>query len=87
MRDTVKRVIGEDVAKKLRTCWSFDKQGEIHTVWRNSRHPGFWLQAGNFSQARCFSRVLALQIQAIELGLADKNHPYPVEKENVDPRF
>lgn len=38
---------------------------------------GFWLQAGNFFQARCFSRLLALQIQAIELGLNPKDAPYP----------
>lgn len=87
MRDTVRRVIGEDTANKMHTCWSFDKQGEIQTVWRNSGVPGFWLQAGNFFQARCFSRVLALQIQEIELGMADKYHPYPVEKEIKDPRF
>lgn len=87
MRDTVRRVIGEDTANKLHTCWSFDKQGEIQTVWRNSGVPGFWLQAGNFFQARCYSRLLALQIQEIELGLADKYNPYPEEKENKDPRF
>jgi len=52
MRDTVKKVIGEDAAKKLRTCWSFDKQGEIQTVWRNSGVPGLWLQAG---KSTCFS--------------------------------
>lgn len=87
MRDTVKRVIGEKTAKQLHTCWSFDKQGEIQTVWRNSGAPGFWLMCGNFFQARCYSRLMALQIQQIELGLADKNTPYPEEKENKDPRF
>jgi len=87
MRDTVRRVIGEEVANKVHTCWSFDKQGEIQTVWRNSGQPGFWLQCGNFFQARCFSRLTALQIQQIELGLVDKNNPYPEEKENKDPRF
>lgn len=87
MRDTVKRVIGEDAAKRLRTCWSFDKQGEIQTVWRNSGVPGLWLQAGNFFQARCYSRLTALQIQQIELGMTDKNQSYPEEKEIKDPRF
>ena len=46
----------------------------------------FW-HCSNFFQARCFSRLTALQIQQIELGLVDKNNPYPEEKENKDPRF
>ena len=46
MRDTVRRVIGDDTANKMHTCWSFDKQGEIQTVWRNTGVPGFWLQCG-----------------------------------------
>lgn len=87
MRDTVRRVIGEDTANKLRTCWSFDKQGEIQTVWRNSGVPGFYLQAGNFFQARCYSRLLALYIQMQELGMRPHDNPYPDEKENKDPRF
>lgn len=112
MRDTVRRVIGEETANKMHTCWSFDKQGEIQTVWRNSGVPGFWLQVriayahvpflaepygkrltsiimecGNFFQARCYSRLVALQIQQIQLGLSPKNVPYPEDKENKDPRF
>lgn len=45
MRDTVRSVIGEDTANKLRTCWNVDLQGEIQTCWRNSFvlsvHPSF----------------------------------------------
>ncbi|KAL7008598.1 hypothetical protein EMMF5_001860 [Cystobasidiomycetes sp. EMM_F5] len=87
MRDTVRKVVGPEVADKVGTCWSFDKQGEIHTVWRNSGVPGFWLQCGNFFQARCYSRLVALQIQQQLLGMTDKNAPYPKDKENKDIRF
>jgi len=87
MRDATRRLIGEDTANKIHTCWSLDKQDELQTVWRNSGVPRFWLQCGNFFQARCFSRLVALQIQSIEEGLIPDEYPYPEEKENKDPRF
>ena len=57
MRDTVREVISPKVADELKTCWGIDKQGEIPTVWRQSGQPNFWLQCGNFFQARTMSKV------------------------------
>jgi len=87
MRDATRRLISDEAADNLRTCWGIDKQGELQTVWRNSGVEGLWLQCGNFFQARCFSRLLALQIQMIELGLNPKDATYPDWKEVKDPRF
>jgi len=87
MRDATRRLISEEAANKMHTCWGLDKQGEIQTCWRNSGVEGLWLQCGNFFQARCYSRVLALQIQQIELGMTKKDAPYPAEKELKDQRF
>jgi len=47
----------------------------------------FHLPLGNFFQARCYSRLTALQIQQIELGMTKKDQSYPEEKEIKDPRF
>ena len=71
-----------DKQGEIQTCWrnSFVISPTIVKVVLMFLHrgvEGFWLQAGNFFQARCFSRLLALQIQAIELGLNPKDAPYP----------
>jgi len=87
MRDATRRLISEEAANQMATCWGLDKQEEIQTCWRNSGVEGLWLQAGNFFQARCFSRLLALQIQMIELGMNPKDAPYPEYKEVKDQRF
>ncbi|BGP54614.1 hypothetical protein JCM8202v2_002201 [Rhodotorula sphaerocarpa] len=86
-RETVRRVIGADVADRLGQLWGADKQGEIPGVWRYSGVPHFWLMSGNLFQARCFSKHLALQIQMIELGLRTHADDPVAYKNAADPRF
>jgi putative flavoprotein involved in K+ transport len=38
-------------------------------MWQQTPQPGLWFLAGSLAQCRIYSRHLALQIQAIELGL------------------
>lgn len=44
-------------------------------------------QMGNMFQARCYSKYLALQVQAKLLNLDKNDHGFPHWKENKDPRF
>ena len=69
----------------LQDVWGFDEEGELRTMWRyvspqkgvgsaNSRcrrtgHPGFWFFGGNLALCRYYSRMLALQIKALEEGI------------------
>ena len=46
--------------------WGFDEEGELRTMWRRTGHPGFWFFGGNLALCRYFSRMLALQIKAME---------------------
>jgi putative flavoprotein involved in K+ transport len=39
-------------------------------MWRRTAQPGLWFTAGSLAQCRIFSRYLALQIKALELGLS-----------------
>lgn len=39
-----------------------------------SGHEGFWFMGGNLALARIYSRFLALQIKAVELGLVDEKN-------------
>jgi hypothetical protein len=41
-------------------------------MWRRTAQPGLWFTAGAFSQARIYSRFIALQIDAIEKGKLGK---------------
>lgn len=76
MRDKIRKLISPEVADSLGVYWGADSQGEIPSAGRHSGFNGFWLQIGNFAQARIFSKHLAHQIHMQELGLAPKDAPY-----------
>ena len=40
-------------------------------MWTRTGQPGLWFTAGAFSQCRIYSKYLALQIKAVELGLIE----------------
>ncbi|KAF3800122.1 putative indole-3-pyruvate monooxygenase YUCCA8 [Colletotrichum gloeosporioides] len=69
MKSTARKVFGDKVADRLKECWDLDEQGEINSIWRSSGHPGFWYMGGNLALCRSYSRLLALQIKALEEGL------------------
>ncbi len=70
MRDTAREIFGHELADQVGDVWGFDEEGEIRTMWRRSGHPGFWFFGSNLALCRFFSRLLALQIKALEEGLA-----------------
>jgi putative flavoprotein involved in K+ transport len=65
-----RRIFGDAVADRVSQVWGFDAEGELHGMWRPTGQPGLWFHAGGLAQCRIFSKVLALQIKARELGLA-----------------
>lgn len=68
-RTKTRQIFGNAVADKIDPIWGFDKMGEIRGVWRRSGHEGFWVAAGTLRISRYYSRLLALQIKAVEEGL------------------
>ena len=69
-RESVMRsVFGDDVANKVHGFGGLNTDGEWMTEWRQSGCPGFWVTIGNMAMSRFWSRILALQIQALEGGL------------------
>ncbi|MBP0464818.1 NAD(P)/FAD-dependent oxidoreductase [Roseomonas sp. PWR1] len=64
-----RRILGDAVADRVGRVWGFDAEGELHGMWRPTGQPGLWFHAGGLAQCRIFSKVLALQIKARELGL------------------
>lgn len=69
MRTEARSIFGDAVANKVGDIWGFDEEGEMRTIWRPSGHPGFWFMGGNLAFCRHFSRIVALQILAREIGM------------------
>lgn len=65
----VRRALGDAVADRAGPVWGLDAQGELRNMWRPTGQPGLWFIAGSLAQCRIWSKFLALQIQARELGI------------------
>jgi putative flavoprotein involved in K+ transport len=64
-----RRLFGDAVGDRVGKVWGFDAEGELHGMWRPTGQPGLWFHAGGLAQCRIYSKVLALQIKARELGM------------------
>ena len=62
-------LFGADVAARVGQVWGFDDAQELSNMWMATGQPGLWFTGGSFSQCRMYSRYLAMQIKAAELGL------------------
>jgi len=75
MRGTARKIFGDEIANNIKDVWEFDEEGELRTMWRPTGHPGFWFFGGNLALCRYFSRMLALQIKAMEEGIMKHEDP------------
>ncbi|TAJ37609.1 MAG: monooxygenase [Reyranella sp.] len=67
----VGELFGPDVARKVGAVWGFDaRTQELNNMWVPTAQPGLWFTGGSFAQCRMYSKYLALQIKAQDLGLA-----------------
>ncbi|MEL6958787.1 MAG: NAD(P)/FAD-dependent oxidoreductase [Pseudomonadota bacterium] len=71
MTDWVAALIGPEIAARVGPCWGYGSGtkgdpgpwiGELRNMWVETQQPGLWFTGGNLSQARYFSRLLALQL-------------------------
>jgi putative flavoprotein involved in K+ transport len=68
-KEAVRRIVGDAIADRIGPVWGFDEEGELAGMWRPTGQPGLWFLGGGLAQCRIFSKVLALQIKARELGI------------------
>ncbi|CAK7274517.1 hypothetical protein SEPCBS119000_006212 [Sporothrix epigloea] len=68
MRTKTRELFGDKLADQTRDVWGLDQEGELRSAWRSSGQPGYWYVGGGLGVARYYSRLLALQIKAQELG-------------------
>ncbi|KAJ5558656.1 hypothetical protein N7535_008871 [Penicillium sp. DV-2018c] len=69
MHSTAQKLFGDKVANCLGKVWDLNEEGEVHSIWRYSGHPNFWFMGGSLALCRSYSRLLALQIKASEMGI------------------
>jgi putative flavoprotein involved in K+ transport len=68
----VDTLFGPEVATKVGPIWGVDSQTqELRNMWMRTGQRGLWFTGGPFSSCRAFSKYLALQIKASELGLLE----------------
>jgi putative flavoprotein involved in K+ transport len=67
--DVVRSLFGDDVARRIGPIWGFGDGYELRNMFARTPQPGLWFIAGSFAQCRIYSKYLALQIKAAELGL------------------
>ena len=61
---------GAEVAAKVGQVWGFDHATqELANMWTTSGQDGLWFTGGSFSQCRMYSRHVAVQIKAWEVGV------------------
>jgi putative flavoprotein involved in K+ transport len=68
-KEAARRIVGDAIADRIGLVWGFDEEGELSGMWRPTGQPGLWFMGGGLAQCRIFSKVLALQIKARELGI------------------
>jgi cation diffusion facilitator CzcD-associated flavoprotein CzcO len=68
-KEAVRGIVGDAIADRIGPVWGFDDEGELAGMWRPTGQPGLWFFGGGLAQCRIFSKVLALQIKARELGI------------------
>jgi putative flavoprotein involved in K+ transport len=78
MNDHVAQFLGKAVAEKLGKVWGIGSgvrgdpgpwEGELRNMWKPTRQEGLWVHGGNLQQNRIYSKCLALQLKARQVGL------------------
>ena len=68
----VEKLLGPQVASRVGPIWGINPETqELNNMWKPTPQTGLWFHAGSLAQCRIWSKYLALQIQARELGLVN----------------
>jgi cation diffusion facilitator CzcD-associated flavoprotein CzcO len=71
----VRKLFGDRVAARVGPIWGFGEGQELRNMFTRTAQPGLWFLAGSFAQCRIYSKYLALQIKACEVGLLPRQPP------------
>lgn len=68
-QEVVRELLGDEIAARVGPIWGLAEDGELANMYRPTPQANLWFTGGGFAQARIYSKALALQIKARELGL------------------
>jgi putative flavoprotein involved in K+ transport len=80
------QLIGQDTADRVGKCWGLGSgttndpgpwEGELRNMWKPTRQEALWFHGGNLAQSRFYSRFLALQLKARQIGLSTPAYGVP----------
>lgn len=69
MQENIRRILGDDVADRVGPVWGVDEAYNQRNIWCRTAQKAFWVMGGGMTEARMFSRMLALQIAAAIKGV------------------
>lgn len=67
-QEMVRRLLGDAVADRVGQVWGIAPDGEMANMWKRTPQEGLWFMGGGLTQTRIYSKYVAMQIKAIELG-------------------
>ncbi len=73
--ELVTKLFGAEVTRRVGPIWGFGDGQELRNMFVATRQPGLWFIAGSLAQCRIYSKYLALQIKAREVGLIGDANP------------
>jgi putative flavoprotein involved in K+ transport len=65
----VRDLLGDGIADKIGPIWGVADDGELRNMFRPTAQQGLWFIGGGFAHARIYSKYIALNIKAREIGL------------------
>ena len=68
-QELVRRLLGQDIADRVGQVWGIGEDGELANMWKRTPQDGLWFMGGGLAQSRIYSKTVALQIKALEIGL------------------
>ena len=68
-QDLIRELLGSETADKIGPIWGIAPDGELADMFRPTPQQGLWFTGGGFAHARIYSKYIALQIKAREMGL------------------
>jgi hypothetical protein len=64
IRETAKKIFGDEIGDTLEEFWQCDEEGESRGAWKYVGHPRLWYTGHGFAHARYYSRFVAMHIKA-----------------------
>lgn len=74
--ESIRGILGEEIASKVGPIWGIDEEGEVKTAFRESGVKNLWITVGFLPLTRYVSKLIALRLKALKEGISPP--PYKI---------